>query len=572
MARLNLHEAVWSGNTEAVQNFIAQGVNVNAKIDDFHTLLHVSSITCNLKMAKLLIEAGARDSINARDHEGNTPLSLTIANNGDAEFVKFLIDSGANVHVLNDQGFSVFYWTLCRPRLREKKSIGESSVLFTDVDGEILNILSNASVRVSDQEANEIISQIEGLEESIPRFGSIEDLKMLIYSGADPEVLKKIEESLTNPLRSMLEWKNGEILALLLKTSAKNDVKGDEGLTILQRAMYKWDLDVIKLFIDAGGDVNSPNCVGDTPLYWSIAQNDISMCEYLLVRGADVNVKNLQQFTPLHWAIILNDSSSHLEIINFLLTNGAKVNEKDDRGMTPLHWGVVKKNEDTLVVETLLEAGADVSVKDNQDWTALETTLGMERLDIAEILIHNGADVNGRGSGKSALLLAVKKNDAETIRRLISRYGADVNVKDRQNLTPLHWAFKYNNNDSHLGVIKVLLKKGADRAAKDAKGMTPINYFDWKLESDNVKTFEYIFLNTSTNRDDSSSEQEGNSVNGQKACDDNRATETTGRDERTRRFREFIRNTVMIIGDYSTVITLLVFFVVSLIITLHSER
>ncbi|MDD9899978.1 MAG: ankyrin repeat domain-containing protein [Alphaproteobacteria bacterium] len=49
--------------------------------------------------------------------------------------------------------------------------------------------------------------------------------------------------------------------------------------------------------------------------------------------------------------------------------------------------------------------------------------------------------------------------------------GADVNVRDHDGWTPLHFAVR----DSRTSLIHALIKAGADVNAKDQNGMTPLH-------------------------------------------------------------------------------------------------
>jgi len=66
---------------------------------------------------------------------------------------------------------------------------------------------------------------------------------------------------------------------------------------------------------------------------------------------------------------------------------------------------------------------------------------------------------------------AAAGGDIEQIKSLISG-GADVNAKDNNGSTPLHYAVILANMD----VIKLLISNGADVNAKDKEGRTPLSW------------------------------------------------------------------------------------------------
>jgi ankyrin repeat protein len=55
--------------------------------------------------------------------------------------------------------------------------------------------------------------------------------------------------------------------------------------------------------------------------------------------------------------------------------------------------------------------------------------------------------------------------------KLLLEHGADPNIKNKDGITPLHWAvFK---SGVHVEVVKLLLEHGADPNIQNKKGRTP---------------------------------------------------------------------------------------------------
>ena len=51
--------------------------------------------------------------------------------------------------------------------------------------------------------------------------------------------------------------------------------------------------------------------------------------------------------------------------------------------------------------------------------------------------------------------------------------GADVNARNDEDWTPLHFAARYNSN---AGIVKILVESGAKKDAVNDKNMTPFHY------------------------------------------------------------------------------------------------
>ena len=57
---------------------------------------------------------------------------------------------------------------------------------------------------------------------------------------------------------------------------------------------------IIELLLSKGGQIDSRDSEGKTPLYWAIQNNRKELVELLISSGADVNVKDNSGKTPLH--------------------------------------------------------------------------------------------------------------------------------------------------------------------------------------------------------------------------------------------------------------------------------
>ena len=159
-------------------------------------------------------------------------------------------------------------------------------------------------------------------------------------------------------------------------------------------------------------------------------------------------------------------------------------------GCTPdLHKAAREGDADR--VRKLLDAGADVNGRNSSkavkllsggtplQWTSLHYAAYYGHLEIAEILISRGADLDADDPYYSTpLYLAVEEGHPEVVEFLISK-GAKVNVKSSSSgYTPLHRA-------AWGPVALMLLEKGAKVNARDNDGKTALDQATW---SDNGGT------------------------------------------------------------------------------------
>jgi hypothetical protein len=141
------------------------------------------------------------------------------------------------------------------------------------------------------------------------------------------------------------------------------------------------------------------------------------------------------------------------------------------------------------IIDWLLKSGAPVS-----GGTESPLFIAVERPEVVAALLKGGADANEANLvGKTALIQAVQYNALATVKELLSE-GADIN-HTMANAEKIHGTDKdliyssyqiggrttlmYAAAFAESATIDYLVKKGADRKAKDTKGWTPAQFLTW---------------------------------------------------------------------------------------------
>lgn len=116
----------------------------------------------------------------------------------------------------------------------------------------------------------------------------------------------------------------------------------------------------------------------------------------------------------------------------------ADVNGADVAGGTPLHYAVRARGASaSVLMDLLIEAGADVTAHDRARTPLLLSAVPLRRPELAARLLRAGADPNGSTiNGWTALHFAAMCDDPETVAVLLAA-GADPHVKDDRGRTPL---------------------------------------------------------------------------------------------------------------------------------------
>ncbi|NLB56194.1 MAG: hypothetical protein GX811_10610 [Lentisphaerae bacterium] len=101
LGNLPIHQAAFTGNTEALVELIKNGADVNAGNAEKWSPLHFAIWNNNLKSAQLLISEHAE--IDAQTSDGKTPLHLAVYMNNPAA-VQILLDNYANTEISDKDG------------------------------------------------------------------------------------------------------------------------------------------------------------------------------------------------------------------------------------------------------------------------------------------------------------------------------------------------------------------------------------------------------------------------------------------------------------------------------------
>ena len=86
---------------------------------------------------------------------------------------------------------------------------------------------------------------------------------------------------------------------LLLTTIAAVVLVGCGPSVDIHQAAHDGDIQAVKQYLNASGDVNAKGEDGRTPLHVAVIGRQKEIVKLLLAEGADVNAKNRVELTPL---------------------------------------------------------------------------------------------------------------------------------------------------------------------------------------------------------------------------------------------------------------------------------
>ena len=108
------------------------------------------------------------------------------------------------------------------------------------------------------------------------------------------------------------------------------------------RACQFGRLNVIKLLIESGVQIDSKDSDCFTPLMWAVWKGQNDVVEYLLNSGAKMDISEMNMKNVLHLAI----EKSHSDTLQLLIKNGGLllINAPDKDFRRPLHYAAMKND------------------------------------------------------------------------------------------------------------------------------------------------------------------------------------------------------------------------------------
>jgi ankyrin repeat protein len=178
-----------------------------------------------------------------------------------------------------------------------------------------------------------------------------------------------------------------DTVKLLLDHGAKVQPGGEGAENALTAAAESGHIAVVVLLLDRGAPMEARNATYSTALLMATGQ--LEMMRLLIARGANVNVRNKYGNAPLNAAAYAGNA----EAVQLLLAHGADVNNRTRFGVTPLGAAAcdalpehTSEADRVAVVKLLLAHGADPSAEDRFGHSPRNCALAREIAAMAKVI------------------------------------------------------------------------------------------------------------------------------------------------------------------------------------------
>ncbi|KAH9399403.1 Palmitoyltransferase zdhhc13, partial [Tyrophagus putrescentiae] len=422
--------AIKFGQVEIIKN-----LSENNQLNLLAYMSKVVSESGSLALFQLIAEQYQSQWMNIVDSNQDRNYMLHLAaKNGRYKILKYIIDSlreqyegqykiYSNKNSLVRQSMAVYLDAL--------NGNGRSPLILAceyNADAKVVEYLLNAGAKIDPPQSS-------GSSELYyaAKHGNLPSVKLLVGSGARVEQVHKNGYS---PLAAAIEGKGSLELVKYLEEKASNAAP---------------KLEIIKLLLSSGGNINSVDQEGVSLLHQAIEHGYAEIAMYLLENGADFNTTSKASTTPFSTAVV----KDNVDVAKTLLEKG--------------QIGGVFEAKSLDMLQLLVSYGADPLEKNQNGTTFFEIAIQNESSAYFEDILRWYLFAFKTASGRTV----AHEVQTPTAIQYIANHGGNLNALDDKHETPLHIAVANGSSE----VVKILLEqnKCANVGARNADNETAID-------------------------------------------------------------------------------------------------
>lgn len=497
-----IHVASASNLQSIVRALLDHGTSVEEETYWRNRPLHCAARWGHEELTTMLLEANA--DVEAKDCSGSTPLEQAAANHHEA-VVKMLLKSNADINMKTGHSGTALQsackkgsTSLVRMLIDNGADVNAQAEFFNikfllPVDGG--NALQAAAYHGNEAVVRLLLDKGAFVDATGGVWGSALQaatssrhenperiVRMLLQRGAQVNLRGgRFDTALQGASRHYYNAEN--LVRILLDSGAEINCTGGEYGSALQAAAYFRKEHIVRMLLNAGADVNMQGGMYGNALQAAAAGGDEEIVKLLLNKGSNIHADGGVYGTALQGAAV----GFSQEVIELLLDHGAKLNTEGGKYGSVLQAAATRCSESTI--QFLIDRGAQLNTGSGEHGSALQAAVQFGRdKRIVQLLLDNGADVNAECPGDTSItaLQAASASGRVDIAKLLLDNGAEANIPGGLYGNALLTAVAFDHEE----VAKLLLERGADinvkggifgnalNAARGGKGITRL-LLDW---------------------------------------------------------------------------------------------
>lgn len=214
--------------------------------------------------------------------------------------------------------------------------MGSSFLKFVFVFGLLLTFTAcNSTEKIKQElEFKGIPFTEQGFQDSASN-GDVEAVKLFIKSGMGKQKDKNWASAYDKALFAAVNSPNNlEVIKMLVNEGASVNITVGKS-TLL---MFAFDAETIKYLLSMGVDAKKNDEKGFGPIFNATNLNDVELAKLLIEKGADINAVRVGKKTAL-MDMVLSDQPAMAKL---LVDNGANIDAQDESGKTAMEYAKMK--------------------------------------------------------------------------------------------------------------------------------------------------------------------------------------------------------------------------------------
>ncbi|XAR63544.1 Non-specific serine/threonine protein kinase [Bertholletia excelsa] len=382
-----LHRLVSEGNVNGVRELLAKAASersggcslrslLEAQNSDGQTALHLACRRGSAELVEAILEYEDAD-VDVLDKDGDPPLVFALAA-GSPECVRALIRRHANVKSRLREGLGPSVAHVCayhgQPDCMRELLFAGADPNAVDDEGE--SVLHRAVSKKYTECALVILEHGGCKSMGIINSKNLTPLHLCIATWNVTVVRRWVDLASPEDISSAIDIPSPVGTALCMAASLKKDHEAE-------------GRELVRLLLAKEADPNALDTQhGRTVLHTAALANDVELAKIILEAGVDVNIRSVHNTIPLHMALARGANSC----VGLLLSAGANCNLQDDEGNNAFHIAaeaakMIRENLDWIIV-MLRYPDAAIEVRNHSGKTLRDFLEALPREWISEDLME----------------------------------------------------------------------------------------------------------------------------------------------------------------------------------------
>jgi ankyrin repeat protein len=287
---------------------------------------------------------------------------------------------------------------------------------------------------------------------------SLNNVKLLEkLLSVNPTIINEKDKNGNTPLMlSIIHNKNEEVISKILSYTSDFNTRNNNGDNCLMLAIANGNERLVDLILQYNVNVNVQNNQGESPLFLAIEKEQGNIVESLLNKNINLNIRNKEGKIPIEVAL----ASEDMDLIKLLIEYGATTLVKDMND----EYIIFQLIEHPELFKNIMEIESRspnkkkmlLTLRNNEGNTLFMEFCRRGYLKLSKFMIKHKVDLNCVNHGENALTIAVRENQLDIVKLLLTCRSVDVHHLTSDNKTPLRIAIENQN----IPIIEALINHG----------------------------------------------------------------------------------------------------------------